>query len=64
MALALLLAPGLPAHAEPGSVSRYDVLARGMTVGEVTTVRQRVPGDGETLVRCDVTTRISVNLLV
>ena len=54
----------LAARADVCSTSRYDVIARGMTIGEVTTVRRREVHDGATLVRCDVVARINVNLLV
>lgn len=51
------------AFANEESVTRYDIIAKGITIGHAETIRSKVQRDGQALMRCRVSTKVDVDLL-
>jgi hypothetical protein len=64
MRFVLFLLLVLPALAGEPGVTTYDLYSKGLRVGNVRTERSRVVTNGTEALRCEVTTHVSVNLLV
>jgi hypothetical protein len=62
--LSLACLSALVARAGDQDVARYNLYSKGLRVGTVRTERSRMETNGVEAVKCDVTTKVHVNLLI
>ncbi len=64
MLLSLLVAAARAAASDDAIVTSYHLYSKGLRVGTVRTERSRVVTNGAEAIRCEVSTRVHVNLLI